>query len=329
MTVLLTGGTGFLGSHVAEVLVQEGWEVIALVRDEARAGFLKRLGVEVCLGDLESRGGMEAVEVTLTRCDAVVHVAGLVKAVRLEDFHRVNVEGTARLADAVVRHARGRRFILVSSIAAQGPGDGPGERPADRPESPLTAYGRSKLGGEREVLARSGDLSVTIWRPPIIYGPRDREFLKVFQVAGRLGFLPVLEPSQVVSVVHARDCARAVAASARMERTPRTVYPVDDGAAHTWTEMAEVLSDVLGRRVRTVRLPRVAVVAGAWAWEMWGRLTHSAVVMSLDKVQEAEARYWVAGCSAAREDLGYAPEVSLREGIEETVRWARGEGLMR
>lgn len=326
MTVFLTGGTGFLGSHVAEVLVSEGWSVIALARDERKAEPLKRIGVEVCLGDLE--GEMRAIEEALCRCDAVVHVAGLVKAVRLEDFHRVNVEGTARLADAAIRHARGDRFILVSSVAAQGPGDGPVERPADRPETPLTAYGRSKLGGEREVVARADRLSVTILRPPIIYGPRDLEFLKVFQVAARLRVIPVLEPAQVVSLIHARDCARAVASAVYRKRTPRPVYPVDDGSPHTWPEIAEVLSEVLGRRVRLLRTPRWAVLTGAWAWETWGRMTRTPVVMSRDKVHEAQARYWVAGCSAAREDLGYVPEIGLREGIEETIRWARDNGLM-
>ncbi len=328
MTVFLTGGTGFLGSHVAEVLAREGLDVVALVRDEGRAGHLRGLGAEVCLGDLDGGGGMRAVEEALARCDAVVHVAGLVKAVRLSDFHRVNVEGTARLADAVVRRGRGKRFVLVSSIAAQGPGDGPGERPPDRPETPLTAYGRSKVGGEREVLARASELAVTIIRPPIIYGPRDLEFLKVFQVAARMRVIPALDPGQVISVIHARDCARAVVAAVRLGRTPRPVYPVDDGAPHTWTEMAAVVSDVLGKRVRVVRAPRWAVLAGAWAWETWGRVTRTAVVMSRDKVLEAEARYWVAGCSAAREDLGYLPEVSLRDGVEETVRWARDTGRM-
>lgn len=326
MTVFLTGGTGFLGSHVAEVLAGEGFQVVALVRDEGRAGHLKALGARICLGDLGA--GMPAVEEVLARCDAVVHVAGLVKAVRLAEFHRVNVEGTARLADAVVRRARGKRFVLVSSIAAQGPGDGPRERPTDLPEAPLTAYGRSKLGGERAVMARAGELAVTILRPPIIYGPRDVEFLKVFQVAARTGVIPALDPEQVMSVIHARDCARAVAAAARLERTPRTVYPVDDGATHTWREVAEVVSGVLGKRVRVVRVPRWAVLAGAWAWEAWGRITRTAVVMSRDKVREAEARYWVAGCSAAREDLGYVPRVPLREGVEETVRWARETGRM-
>lgn len=328
MTVFLTGGTGFLGSHVAEVLVRDGLEVVALARDEGRAGHLKALGAQVCLGDLDGGGGMRAVEESLARCDAVVHVAGLVKAVRLTDFHRVNVEGTARLADAMVRRGRGKRLVLVSSIAAQGPGEGPLERSPDRPEAPLTAYGRSKLGGERAVVARAGELSVTILRPPIIYGPRDLEFLKVFQVAARTRVIPAVEPGQVVSVIHARDCARAVAAAVRLERTPRMVYPVDDGAPHTWTEIAAVVSGVLGKRVRVVRVPRWAGLAVAWAWETWGRVTRTAVVMSRDKVREAEARYWVAGCSAAREDLGYVPEVAFRDGVEETVRWARATGRM-
>jgi len=327
MKVFLTGGTGFLGSHVAEALVKDGHEVTALVRSESRAAFLKSLGVQTCHGSLDSEDGLSGVEPVLERCDAVVHVAGLVKAIRLQDFHRVNLEGSTRLANAAVRRGV-RRFLLVSSIAAQGPGTGAMARPADLPESPVTAYGRSKLAAERAVLEHADRLDITILRPPVIYGPRDLEFLKVFQAASRLGLVPVLDPDQVLSLIHASDCAQAIAKAVRLERTPRAVYPVDDGGAHTWREIARTLGQVLGRRVRVLRLPRWVVWTGAWVWQTSGRLTRTPVVMSTDKVREAEARYWVVGCDAAREDLGYAPLYSLETGFEDTVRWARAGGLL-
>lgn len=326
MRVFLTGGTGFLGSHVADVLLSEGFEVHALARSEARAELLKSKGARIVLGDLSDDTTVSGIRGVLEKCDAVVHVAGLVKAVSLNDFYRVNVLGTKRIVKAALG-ARGSRFIHVSSIAAQGPCPGPQPRPPELPEAPLTAYGRSKLESEKEVLKEKA-LSATIIRPPIIYGPRDYEFTKVFQIASKTGLIPVLNPAQVLSMIHAKDCARAILCALKQDRPPHLIYPVDDGLQHTWIEIAEVLSSSLKRKVRLIRLPKFAAYIGAAAWELWGKIGRTPVVMSRDKVREAEATYWIAGCGLAREGLGFEPSISLMEGVEDTLRWARKEGLL-
>ena len=325
MTVFLTGGSGFLGSHVAEVLKERGHDIIALVRRSSQREHLQGLGMRLHEGTLEDA---ESIVPALKESDAVVHVAGLVKAIRPTDFRRVNEEGTRELARAADRHARGNRIILVSSIAAQGPGDGPWERKEGVPESPVTEYGRSKLAGEKALMEVRGDLSVTVLRPPIIYGPREIEFLEVFKAARRMGVVFCLDPKQTLSLVHGRDCARSIVAAVEMESTPRESYLMDDGAMHTWSGIAAVIAEVMGRRVRMVSVPKVGFMALAWTWQTWGRLTGTPVVMSLDKIHEAEARFWVAGNSHISRDLSYEPEFDFPKGVEDTLAWAREQGRL-
>ncbi|NOZ01398.1 MAG: NAD-dependent epimerase/dehydratase family protein [Deltaproteobacteria bacterium] len=326
MTVFLTGGSGFLGSHVAEVLKERGHDIIALVRPTSRTEHLSSLGVRMHEGSLEEP---ESLAPALRESDVVVHVAGRIKAVRPADFYRVNEQGTRGLALAADKYARGGRFILVSSIAAQGPGGGPRERDEGLPEAPVTEYGRSKLAGEKALLEAKGDLDVTILRPPIIYGPRDQEFLQVFQVASRLGLVLCLEREQTVSLVHGRDCARSIVAAAEAEHTPRTTYLMDDGGLHTWPSFAADLGRVLKKRLHVLRAPRAGFLAVAWVWQTWGRVFNTPVVMSVDKIHEAEERYWVAGNAAIKRDLGFVPEFDLESGMRDTIDWARREGLMK
>ena len=147
-TALLTGGTGFVGGHTARALLADGWRVRLLVRDGARpvSGLLEGLDVERVVGHLGA-GGIASQ--ALTGVDAIVHVAGLVKARTLEDYREVNVRGTRRLAEAAARVAPDALFLLVSSLAAAGPSQG--GRPVSEadPARPLSWYGMSKREGER------------------------------------------------------------------------------------------------------------------------------------------------------------------------------------
>ena len=185
MKALVTGATGFVGSHLAEALRRRGDEVTALVRSPAKAAALGPLGVRVLPGGLDDPDSLaRAAEGQ----DVVFHVAGLVAARDEAEFLRVNRDGTAGLVAAAAR-ARVGRFVYVSSMAAGGPADRGRPLTGTEPPNPVTAYGRSKLAGETAV--KAGSLPWVIMRPPTVYGPRDREVLKVFRMA-RWGVAPVL-----------------------------------------------------------------------------------------------------------------------------------------
>ena len=180
MRVLVTGASGFLGSHIAEQLSKEGHTVRALVRKSSNRRFLETLpGVEFAEGSVEDAA---KVDLAAKGVDAIVHSAGLVKARNKDEFHATNVVGTTNLlAAGKAQGKKLKRFVFVSSLAAVGPS--PDGRPVDgeREPNPVTHYGRSKLEAERAVRAAKGELPVTVIRPPLIYGPRDNESFAFFQ----------------------------------------------------------------------------------------------------------------------------------------------------
>src|SRR5262245_22717742 len=185
MTVFLTGGTGFVGSHCAQIFLAEGWRVRALVRRPERAGLLPR-GVEVVQGEL---GELSSYRDGLKGCTAIVNCAASTSARSLAEFRRVNVDGTAKLAIAAAEVCPDAMFVQVSSQAAAGPAqNGEPVRESD-PPAPVSWYGRSKLESEMAV-ARHHRGPWCVVRPSVVYGPGDAGLLQMFTVVSR-GVAPI------------------------------------------------------------------------------------------------------------------------------------------
>src|SRR3989454_641331 len=293
MKVLLTGGSGFLGSFVAEQLSAEGHVVRALVRPHSARKILDKVArVEFAPGAIEDRASLGAA---VDGVDAVVHVAGIVKARRPADFFEVNTQGTKNLLEAAVRHGVGR-FVYVSSLAAVGPSMDGTPVPDEAEPKPVTHYGRSKLEAERAVLAAKDRLHVTVVRPPLIYGPRDRETLAFF-TSVRNGVLPMTgDGSNTLSVVYVADCASAVvrALGARGVPSGRT-YFVDDGTVYVWRGALAGIESALGRRA-LVRfgMPLGGVKGAAAATQLLGKMSNTAQKLPLHQGHELNppARVW-------------------------------------
>jgi len=328
MTILVTGGSGFLGSHVVERLARAGRPVRALVRRSSDTSFLRALpNVELTEGTVEDRA---SVDRALEGVTGIVHAAGLVKAKGPEDFMRVNHGGTENLVQAA--RARGsaiRRFVLVSSLAALRPSDASGTPvPEDAEPRPVTAYGKSKLAAERAVLAHKADLSVVILRPPAIYGPRDREILTFFKSI-KLGVLPLLGSTQnKLSMIYGSDCAAACVAALDRELVSGSAYHVDDGSVHTLEELIHLAEQAMGKKARfRFHLPRRLVETAALGSELYGRATNKAVMLTRDKLNELFEQ-WVCDSSRARRDLGFQPEVSFEDGVHRTMAFYREAGWL-
>jgi len=328
MTTLVTGATGFLGSHVAERLSEAGRPVRALVRSTSDTRFLRTLrGVELVEGSVEDR---EAVLSAARGVTGIVHAAGLVKAKSADDFMRTNLGGTNHLlAAALENRASLRRFVLVSSLAALRPSDGEGRPIAEDVEPrPVTNYGRSKLAAERAVMTHQDTLPVVVLRPPAIYGPRDREILAFFKSI-KMGVLPLLGSTKnKLSMIYGSDCAAACVAALDAELPSGTALHVDDGAVHTMEELIMLTEAAMGQRARLrFHLPRRLVETAALGAEIYGRATNRAVMLTRDKCNELFEQ-WVCDGTRARSLLGWEPRVSFEEGIGRTVAWYRQAGWL-
>jgi len=328
MTTLVTGGSGFLGSHVVERLARAGRPVRVLVRSSSDTSFLRTLpNVELAEGAVDDRA---SVTRALEGVTGIVHAAGLVKAKGPEDFMRVNHGGTENLVQAALAHQGSiRRFVLVSSLAALRPSDASGTPvPEDAEPRPVTAYGKSKLAAERAVLAHKDQLSVVILRPPAIYGPRDREILTFFKSI-KLGVLPLLGSTQnKLSMIYGSDCAAACVAALDRELVSGSAYHVDDGSVHTLEELIVLAERAMGKKARfRFHLPRRLVETAALGSELYGKATNRAVMLTRDKLNELFEQ-WVCDSSRARRDLGFQPEVSFEDGVHRTMAFYRDAGWL-
>ena len=328
MTILVTGGSGFLGSHVIEQLSQSGRSVRALVRRSSDTKFLRSLSnVELCDGAIDDRASLERA---VNGVEAVVHSAGLVKARNLDEFMRVNARGTENLLAACLPHASTlKRFVQVSSITVGGPSDAYGNPvPVDATPRPVTDYGRSKLAAELAVLAKKDQLKVTIIRPPAIYGPRDREILAFFKSI-KMGVLPLLgSPQSKLSMTYGPDCARACIRAIDADVPSGRIFAVDDGAVHTMSELIREAESAMGKRAfLRIPLPRRVVEGAALLSESYGKLTGKAMMLTRDKCNELFDQ-WVCDGEKARTELGFTPSVSFSQGVKQTVDWYRSAGWL-
>lgn len=319
----LTGGTGFVGSHVAEELQRRGLAVRALVRSDPK--WLTGLGVETVRGDLSD---LHALTEAASGAEVVIHAAALTRAPSLETLRAANVDGTLRLLDACASAPeRPGRVVIVSSLAAVGPsGDGP--LAEDAPLRPISNYGRSKAEMEERVAAHPIADRVTIVRPPAVYGPREADIYTVIKTAARQRLFPIVgDPrARSLDLVFVRDLARGIVGAALAPGASGETFFLG-GRAHSWDEIHGAVTGALGRGAMKVNVsPRVVAPIGAVA-EAVGKLFGAYPPLNRDKAREAREA-WVVTSAKAREAFGYTAEVPLADGMRETVGWYREEGWL-
>lgn len=323
MRALVTGSSGFVGSHLVDLLMEAGHEVRCLVRRTSNLKWLDGKKVELSYGSILDSGSLVGA---LRGVERVFHVAGITRARNAIDFQRVNAEGTRNLIKACLdRGDRIDRFVYCSSLAAGGPS--PDGSPVDEktPPEPFGTYGRTKYDGEVALAERCEDLSSCVVRPPAIYGPRDVAMLPLFRAVLR-GFVPAIgRGERLYSFVHVKDVARVLLLASE-KGTPGGVYYVTDGAIHTWREIGRLAAEALSRKARVVTVP---------AWILWGLAFGCEAIQALggppgafdrEKVRRILPRFWVCDDTRAREELGYETEYPLERGLPETAEWYRKEG---
>lgn len=322
MKVLVTGGTGFVGGHLIDALLRAGDSVTALVRSPGKASGLVERGVRVVAGDLDDPSALRAAT---EGQDVVYHVAGLIRARSAAEFLAVNRDGTARLVEAATAVSRAR-MVLVSSLAAGGPVTRGTRRADDEPAQPVTDYGRSKLAGEAVV--RGGTLPWTIARPPVVYGPRDGEFLRAFKTV-RLGLVPVFgDGAQQLSLVYAPDLAEGLAAIGRCNQTTgRVFYPCHDEVLSS-SGLVETLARAMQRRVRVVRLPRPVAEFALGVTSLAAGLRGKATLLTRDKAHEFFAPAWTADPVPLEAATGWRAAHCAADGFEATAAWYRAAGWL-
>jgi 2-alkyl-3-oxoalkanoate reductase len=325
MKVLVTGASGFLGSHVAEQLSRAGHDVRALVRKSSNKKFLESLPrVEFFYGAIEEA---DKVAEACVCVDAIVHSAGIVKAKHSDDFAKTNVGGTKNVLEGAKKNAPNvKRIVHVSSLEAVGPSKDGSPVPIDQ-ENPVTAYGRSKLESEKLAKTYAKDLPITILRPTGIYGPRDNEIFEAFRSVKK-GVLPLTgDGKSKLTLVYGPDAARACIAAIDANVPSGSTYFVTDGAVYEQREMMEELERAVGKKA-FVRfgIPNGVINVAARFVEAYGKVTDKAVMLTREKASMLAYPFWVCSSDDTRKALDWAPEVLWADGAEKTSRWYSENG---
>lgn len=317
-TAFVTGGTGFVGSHLVEALLERGYsEVRCLIRSKPK--WLKSLDIVPIYGKL---GHTELIKRALHGVEYVYHLGALTRARTWEVFHAANVEGTMQLMAAATNVSR---ICVASSLAVVGKAQA---LMADEstPCQPVSRYGQSKLSMEKE-LAKM-DLPLVVLRPPSVYGPRDRDLLTFFSAVNQ-GICPVPLGDPGMTLVYVKDLVRGIIKAAESPRTAGETYFVGDRQVTTWEALRQATESALGRKSWMIRIPRSLIMTLGATSELVGRLSN--IYPAFNREKAREILHATKQCSSlkAQDHFGYVPRVSLEQGIQETIAWYRTQGWLR
>ena len=331
--VLVTGGSGFIGSHLVETLLRRGDDVTCLVRPTSDRKLLESLDVRLVVGDVTDSKSLSAAMVQICP-DVVHHVAGRIAAWKSRQFFQDNTDGVRNMARACADCSSPPTLIIVTSLAGSGPAvHGRPRTEADTPE-PISAYGRSKLAGERAARQFAQRVPITIVRPPIVVGPRDRSLLPIFRAVGRFGFFVTFGADDFqLAMIYVSDLVDALVLAAERGRrlppdpdddTGEGCYFVACDRTPSLADFGRLLAAPLGRRrVRIIHLRRRMAWLSGKSADWFARSMHRPLVFSSDKIKEALAGPWLCETDKAQEELGFAASTSLVQAIELTARWYR------
>jgi dihydroflavonol-4-reductase len=315
----VTGGTGFVGSHLVERLLSKGYTVRCLVRNTKKLGYLDKLPIEVIEGDIFSN---TALEKGIEGADYVYHVAGVVAAKRKEEFFRYNQDGTRNVIEITARiNPSLKKFIQISSQTAVGPGIGSTPINESTFPHPLTTYGKSKLAAEQEVLKFKEKLPITILRVAAVYGPRDTATFDFFKSAYMGLELVVGFNDSYVSLIHAKDLISGIVLAGESEKAKGEIYFIGSERYYSWDEIGYVTRSVLNKKTFRVRVPKPLVFVVGGISQLISQFKEKPSVLNFEKAYDLTQDNWACDVTKAKTELGFSQEVTLQEGVKETIRW--------
>ncbi|MEX0905086.1 MAG: NAD-dependent epimerase/dehydratase family protein [Balneolaceae bacterium] len=317
MKAFVTGGTGFIGSHLVDALIEDlKWtEIKCLVRDKEK--WLEGKNYTKVKADLHS---IKLLEENLRDTDVIFHLAGVVKAPSQKEFDHANVEATENLI-RLANKTGVNKLVILSSLAAAGPST---TKPLteDDPLKPVSRYGESKKKMEAMIHnAAAPEMSVTILRPPAVYGPREEQIFTLFKMMSK-GIAPIVgngnQPK--LSIVYVKDVIQAIMKAAEQQEPGVHPYFISGEKIANWNEIREIVMKVLGRKNIPVHIKPGWVKKIAGVIETTASFFGTYPVINREKANEMVLE-WTCSNQKAEAELHYKPEYSLEEGISRTLRW--------
>ena len=324
MKILITGASGCIGSYIVEEALRRGLDTWAAIRKSSSREYLQDQRINFIELNLSSKEQL-VKQLEGHTFDYVVHAAGVTKCLNKQDFHRINTEGTKNLVEALLELKMPlKRFVFVSSLSVYGAirEQQPYEeiRETDNPQ-PNTEYGRSKLAAEQFLDSLTADFPYVILRPTGVYGPREKDYFIMAKSIKQHSDFAVGYKRQDITFVYVSDVVQAVFLAAEKGKTGRK-YFLSDGEVYQSTTFSDLIHEELGRpwwiRITApVWVLRVVTFFGEYV----GRLTGKVTALNNDKYNILKQRNWRCDIQPAIDELGYKPQVQLKEGVQRAIAW--------
>lgn len=319
MKALITGATGFIGSHLVEKLFKGGYEVSCLVRKTSDLKWLEGIDVKLIEGDCSDK---DSLYNCVNSYDYIFHLGGLIKTNLKDDFYSVNTRGTENIINATVKkNPNIKRFVYLSSLSAFGPKINDNMPTEEQKPHPVSDYGTSKLMGEDAVLKYRNMVPISILRPTVVYGPRDKQLFLLFKLIKK-GFLPYWGDGSI-SLIYVDDLIDAIILTVEKESAAGKIYFISDGVIYSNEEIINEIASVLHVRPLKIKLPRTVLPTIGFFGERISKLMGKSTIISRDKIKELMYSDWVCDITKAKNDLCFKPKVGIKEGIKWTADWYR------
>ncbi len=325
-TVGITGGTGFIGSNLAEFLTGKGYIVECLTRTgKAPLNFEKQNNLFFSKGDITDPGSIKDF---VRRNQIIIHLAGKTRAKDEDEFIEFNLTGTVNLIECIKEeNPEISQIIIMSSQAAVGPCSKSEFLDENSPLNPISPYGRSKAMMENYLKTESTGLPISVVRAPSVYGPRDKDFLKLFRIYN-LGIKPVIGKTHRISFVYVENLIEGIFAIMSNKLALNEIFFITDGRALTWTEFGDLSLKYLEKKSITLYIPVFIVDAVGLISKIIALFTKRQMLLTKEKLEEIKTPFWMVSNKKIDKLLGYTPRISTEEGIQKTINWYKANNML-
>lgn len=321
MIAVVTGGTGFVGSHLVDLLLLKGYEVRCIVRKTSDLKYLNGKDVKIFDCGLYDK---EALEEILKDTDYLYHVAGVVRSKTKAGFFKGNVDTTKTLLEVIAKVNPGiKRVVIVSSLTACGPSlNG---KPCDEETipNPITTYGKSKLAEEELAKGFMDKISITICRAPAIYGEREADIYAMFKGVKQGVMTLVGFNEKTLSLIHGRDFVQGIYKAANSEKSIGQIYFISSEEIYNWDTVSTAMEKAVGKKALRIKIPHFIIYIIGGISHFFNYFSSKPATFNLEKAKDFVQTNWTCDTSKAKRDFEYSQEISLDEGMKSTVEWYR------
>ncbi len=321
MRALVTGATGFIGSHIADTLYRRGFDVRCTYRSSSNLRWLKDKPyelIETTLFDFESLS--EAVK----NVDYIFHSGGQIAARNYDEYLKANRDGSLNLFKAAIANAPAlKRFVYISSQTVAGPSQSLSQ-PYKESDlcHPITVYAKSKREAEIELLKLQKELPLTIIRPSAVIGPRDTAILPLFNLGSKGILVLIGMGKKFLNLIHVKDLAESTVDAALSSNTTGNIYFIASEQPYSWNEIMDCIKKISKRKFSLkVKLPHFFVLSAAGAFQLYCKIINKVHPFNLDKGRDFIQKYWTCSVVQAKKDFGFCQKMSLEESLADTVNW--------